>query len=226
MKSSDNPAPRVPWHKFKHQAFDIDGTLLDSNLAHIWAWQDALESEQLFFPHLTLLLQLGLPARQLVEKFAFAFRDQKLALHIALRAGQLYAEKYAEFVQPYSGVHQLLEQLHAAGRKLYAVSAGSRAEAEATMSRFDIQGYFDAVITAEDSADGKPGPEPFSNLRERIGSRQNLITLGDSPYDLKAATAAGVPFVYIGHGGFPREWFKQAHSSFFNFHELLRTIAA
>ncbi|MBI3557566.1 MAG: HAD-IA family hydrolase [Deltaproteobacteria bacterium] len=222
MRSSSNAA--TPWHEFGHLAFDVDGTLLNSNLAHVWAWQDAIESEQLFFPHLSLFLQLGLPGRQIVEKFAFALRDPDTAQRIAHRAGQIYTEKYVTLIEPFSGVHKLLQQLHARGRKLHALTSATTAEARAMMTRFKLDRYFDTVVTSKDSGAGKPTPEPFSSLRERVGTRLKLIALGDSPYDFKSATAAGVPFVYIGHGGYPREWFQRAHSSFFNVAEMLKTL--
>jgi HAD superfamily hydrolase (TIGR01549 family) len=226
MRCSKKSAGDTAWHEFPHLAFDIEGTLLNSNIAHVWAWQDAIQDERLELPFLTLFLQQGLAGRHIADKFSFALRDRETALRIAQRARQIYAEKYIELVTPYAEGRKLLEQLQARGRKLYALTSSSRLEsdAEAMLKRFGLEKFFDAVLTAEESEDGKPNPEPFSTLREIIGSRQSLIALGDSPYDFKAATAAGVPFVFVGHGGFPREWFTKAHSVFFNCLELLQTL--
>ena len=226
MRFSKQSAAATAWHEFPHLAFDIEGTLLNSNIAHVWAWQDAIQGEQLEFPFITLFLQQGLAGRHIADKFSFAFRNRETALRIARRAQEIYAEKYIEFVTPYDGVFKLLESLQTRGRKLYALTSSTHLEsdAEAMLARVGFDGFFDAVLTAEESDADIPGPEPFSTLRELIGSRQSLIALGDSPYDFKAATAAGVPFVFLGHGGFPREWFTHAHSGFFNCLELLHTL--
>lgn len=225
MKSSEQPPrPEKPWHEFANMAFDIDGTLLNSNIAHVWAWQDAFESENLFFPHLTMLTQMGLPGKHIIEKFSYAIPDEETGRRIAKKAGELYAERYVSLVAPYDGTYKLLGALKARKRGLYAITSASEKEAQAMLGRFKLNRYFDHVITAEDVEDGKPSPEPFLSLKEKLGTRAELLSFGDSPYDFKASTAAGIPFVFLGHGGYPREWFEKAYARFFNINEMLRTL--
>lgn len=213
-----------PWHEYTNMVFDVDGTLLNSNVAHVWAWQDAIESEQLFFPFITLFTQMGLPGRKIVEKFGFAFRDKATAQRIKKAAGEIYASRYVELVAPYDGVYTLLKSLKARGRKLYAITSASKVEAEAMFKRFKLTPYFDELLTAEETGEGKPTADPFLRLKEKLGARADILSFGDSPYDLKASHEAGLPFVYLGHGGFPREWFTRAEFSFFNINELLRSL--
>lgn len=213
-----------PWHEYEHMAFDIDGTLLNSNIAHAWSWQDAIESEDLFFPYLTIFLQMGLPGQKIIEKFRYALRDKSTAQKIAKAAGEIYANRYVEMVAPYDGIYELLKSLKARGRKLYAVTSATEIESRAMMSRFKLAPFFNDIITAEDGGEGKPTADPFLRLKEKIGNRADLLSFGDSPYDLKATHEAGLPFVYLGHGGFPREWFVRAEFRYFNVKELLRSL--
>lgn len=221
MKSSEK---KKPWHQYEHVVFDIDGTLLNSNLAHVWAWQDAIEREHLFVPHLTLFMQMGLPGKQIVEKYAFSFRDKATAQRIAESAGRLYSERYVKLIAPFDGAYRLLSGLKRHGRKLHAITSASRPEAESMLNRFKLGAFFTHTLTGEETGAGKPTIEPFSCLKEKIGARAELISIGDSPFDLKASESAGVPFVYLGHGGFPREWFARAHSTFFNINEMLAAL--
>src|SRR5689334_1975801 len=106
------------WHEFPHMVFDIDGTLLNSNIAHVWSWQEAIEHENLFFPFMTLFAQMGLPGKHIVEKYGFALRDKATAERIAKRAGEIYTEKYVDLVSPYDGALALLKTLKSLGKKL------------------------------------------------------------------------------------------------------------
>ncbi|MEW6055078.1 MAG: HAD-IA family hydrolase [Bdellovibrionota bacterium] len=214
------------WCDFSHMAFDIDGTLLNSNIAHVWAWQDAIEKENLFLPHTTLFLQMGLPGNQILEKFSYVFKDKIVAKRIGENAAKFYIEKYVDLIAPYDGVYDFLSLLKSNRRKIYALTSASSGEANSMLKRFKLNPYFDLVLTKEDLGAGKPTAEPFLKLRERLGTKADLISFGDSPFDLKASSAAGVPFVYLGHGGFPREWFSKARACFFNINHILESFKA
>lgn len=212
------------WHEFLHLVFDIDGTLVDSNVAHVWAWQDALSEENIFFPYFTLLSQMGLPGKHIVEKYRFALPSESLALKIAQRAGEIFSLKYGSLIHPVNGTHKLLRTLKRRGHKLHAVTSAGQGEALPMLRNFKLNSFFDIVITGDDVSEGKPSAEPFLILKEKIGARTPIISFGDSPYDLKASLSAGIPFVYLGHGGLPREWFERAHATFFNLNQLQESI--
>lgn len=214
-----------PWHAYPHMAFDVDGTLLDSNIAHVWAWQDALETEGLFFPHMTLFMQMGLPGKKIVEKYRFLMRDKETAERVAKAAGEIYSRRYVELVAPYQGVYELLETLKRQGHCLYAVTSASKTEADAMFKRFKLDTYFDDAMTAEESGEGKPSADPFLRLKAKVGARASILSIGDSPYDLKASHEAGLPFLYLAHGGFAREWFNRAEYQYFNIKQLLAEMA-
>lgn len=204
--------------------FDVDGTLLDSNVAHVWSWQDALETEDIFFPHMTLFMQMGLPGKKIVEKYRFLLRNKETAQKIAKAAGEIYARDYVHLVAPYSGVYTLLDSLKHQGHRLYAVTSASKTEADAMFKLFKLDPYFDDVLTSEESGEGKPSGEPFLRLKAKIGARAPILSIGDSPYDLKATHEAGLPFLYLAHGGFAREWFKRAEYQYFNIKQLVSEL--
>lgn len=220
MRSSEH------WHEHDHVAFDIDGTLLNSNIAHTWAWQDALEEQHLFLPYFSIFTQMGLPGKQIVEKFGFAMPDKATAEKVRDRAGEIYTERYVSLVAPFDGTAQLLKKLKAMGKKLHAITSASGEEARAMLTRFKLCDSFELVLTSKDTGQGKPTADPFSALKEKIGTRAKIVSIGDSPFDLKASQASGVPFVYLGHGGFPREWFSGAIAVFFNIKQMLASLAA
>jgi HAD superfamily hydrolase (TIGR01509 family) len=215
---------RKQWHEYTHMAFDLDGTLLNTNLAHIWSWQDALERDTIFIPHFTLFMQMGLPGKQIVEKFSFLLPDKDTAQRVSEGASEIYAATYVEHVALFDGAIELLDNLKKRKKKLYAITSASKLEADSMLKRFGLDRYFDDVLTAEESGEGKPTPDPFIRLKEKLGAKAEILSFGDSPYDLKATESAGLEFVYLGHGGYPREWFEHALTRFFNINMMLETL--
>ena len=62
--------------------------------------------------------------------------------------------------------------------------------------------FFEVVVTAEDSERHKPDPEPIRVALERLGAvPAEAAFVGDSPFDMGAARAAGVYAVAVGWGG-------------------------
>ena len=61
---------------------------------------------------------------------------------------------------------------------------------------------FDAVVCGEDTERHKPDPTPILFALERLGARaEDAAYVGDSPFDIAGAKAAGVYAVAVGWGG-------------------------
>jgi pyrophosphatase PpaX len=61
---------------------------------------------------------------------------------------------------------------------------------------------FDVVVCGEDTDRHKPAPEPILLALERLDARvEDAAYVGDSPFDVAAAKAAGVYAVAVGWGG-------------------------
>jgi pyrophosphatase PpaX len=58
------------------------------------------------------------------------------------------------------------------------------------------------VVAADDVARHKPHPDPLLLALERLGARpEEAAYVGDSPYDVAAAKAAGVHSIAVTWGG-------------------------
>ena len=63
-------------------------------------------------------------------------------------------------------------------------------------------GLFDVVVGSEDTERHKPEPEPILHALELLGARAgDAAYVGDSPYDVAAARAAGAHAVWVSWGG-------------------------
>ena len=60
----------------------------------------------------------------------------------------------------------------------------------------------DVVIGADDTERHKPEPDPILEALRRLGAQaRDAAYVGDSPFDIRAAKAAGVLAVAVGWGG-------------------------
>jgi phosphoglycolate phosphatase-like HAD superfamily hydrolase len=74
------------------------------------------------------------------------------------------------------------------------------------MARFGWESLFDPIITPDDVTHGKPHPETLELMQARTGlGPEDLLMVGDTPFDLDMATAAGVPSVAVGHGFYAQD---------------------
>jgi phosphoglycolate phosphatase-like HAD superfamily hydrolase len=111
--------------------FDVDGTLVDSNYLHVYAWCRAFDEAGIAVEAWRIHRSIGMDGERLIESLSGgADRDaQRRAKDRHLR----YLEEAAPLLRPLPGVRELLERLRSLG--LQVVLASSAGEDELSMSR-------------------------------------------------------------------------------------------
>ena len=182
--------------------FDLDGTVVDSVELIIESFRHAVRE----------VLGEELSREALIANVGMPLREQMIVLDPE-RADELVAA-YREFnhrehdrmLRLYPGMGELLHGLRQAGMSLGLVTSKSRATTQMAFDLTGIGSLFSAVVCAEDTARNKPYPEPILHCLELLGARpEEAVYVGDSPYDMQAAKAAGVPALAVGWGVFGRE---------------------
>ncbi|HEY0260649.1 MAG TPA: HAD family hydrolase [Lacisediminihabitans sp.] len=180
--------------------FDIDGTLVDSNYAHIAAWSRALAD-------------VGAPVDSWRIHRAIGMDSQKLlgtllgdrAEELGERASALHGEHYAAAagaLRAFAGARELVAAV--ADHGLQAVLASSAPEDELAMLRavLDIEGEVTTVTSAGDVGEAKPAPDIVEVALRRAGVRpERALMIGDSVWDIEAAARAGVRCIALLSGG-------------------------
>jgi pyrophosphatase PpaX len=105
-------------------------------------------------------------------------------------------------LEPCSGVLDALESLHAEGRHLGVVTAKRRATLALAFEVLpDLRRFFEVTVAAEDTERHKPNPEPLLLALERLDENAaGAVYVGDSPFDVQAARAAGIASVAVTWG--------------------------
>jgi pyrophosphatase PpaX len=102
-------------------------------------------------------------------------------------------------------VLDVLERLRGEGRRLGIVTAKRHATVRLAFEVCPIEEFFDAVVAADDTERHKPDPDPVLLALERLQARpEDTAYVGDAPFDVQSAKAAGVYAIAVGWGGIHR----------------------
>jgi membrane protein len=185
--------------------FDIDGTLVDSNDAHVDAWWRAFAEEGLEISRSAIRQQIGKGGDNLLPTL---IPDAPQEVHDRAAQGhdQFYKKEYLPRIRPFPGAKEILRRAAAAGQKVLLASSASRAELDHYVELLDAGELLTDTTSKDDVAHSKPCPDIFAAALERAGCRPDeAIVVGDTPYDVEAARAAGIETIAVLSGGFSEE---------------------
>lgn len=185
--------------------FDIDGTLVDSNDAHVEAWQRAFAAEGHRFSRSEIHDQIGKGGDNLVPSM-LPDADADTIARLSRAEGEIYKRDYMPSVVPFDGAGQILRRLVERGHTLVLASSASRAEVDFDVSLLDAEGLLTGSTSKDDVAASKPCADIFVAALELTGSGpDNAVVIGDTPCDVLAARRAGIDAIALLSGGFERE---------------------
>ena len=184
--------------------FDIDGTLVDSNDAHVDAWQRAFAAEGYAFSRPEIHGQIGKGGDNLVPSL-LPDVDNATQERLAQAEGSIYQRGFLRKVEPFAGARQILKRMVERGHTIVLASSASRAEVDHYIGLLDAEGLLSGTTSKDDVARSKPCPDIFDAALELTGrTAEDAIVIGDTPYDIIAARKAGIDAIGLLSGGFDR----------------------
>jgi pyrophosphatase PpaX len=184
--------------RFPVVLFDLDGTVIDSgaiilaSMRH--AAKEVLGAEP---PDEELMAAVGGPgleaqmhalAPDRVDELVSVYRAHNEPLHDGLMCCV--------------GIDDLLVRLKDEGRRLGIVTAKRRKTVALAFAQIPLEHLFETVVGGDETARHKPDPEPLLLALERLGAKpEDTAYVGDAPFDIKAAKAAGVFSIGVTWGG-------------------------
>lgn len=181
---------------------DIDGTLLNSNDAHAHAWREALEEIGVHLSYHRIRNLMGEGGDQFLEGLTGFVPGSLQEKVLSARRGEIYRSRYFSALDLFPLVPELLAKMRSEGIRMTVASSAPAADLVAVLRRFRLEEFFESPVSADDAAASKPSPDLIELAVNRLGGdRRRIWMLGDTPYDIQAASRAGVSTIAFRSGG-------------------------
>jgi len=159
--------------KIKLAIFDMDGTVFESYLN----WADIRE-------------ELGIESNILKE----IYKDDRVD-HPRLEILENYESENTSKTRPVNGVSRFLHYLGEQKIKTALITNNNSKNTDYLLNKFNLE--FDTVVTREMRL-WKPDPDAFFHVMELYGcGPDDVVSIGDSHYDIDASKAAGISAIFI-----------------------------
>jgi HAD superfamily hydrolase (TIGR01549 family) len=192
--------------------FDLDGTLVDTVYAHVFAWQRALREAGMAVDgwriHRRIGMSGGLFTRAVAREIGREITaDEAEALQ--RRHGELFHELLPH--RPLlPGAAELLAALRAARVPHGIATSGRRPEIDASLESLGV-GNDTVIVERGDVVRAKPAPDLFLACQQRLGvAIDDCVVVGDAVWDLLAARRARMLSVGLLSGGYGEDELTQA----------------
>jgi len=192
--------------------FDLDGTLVDTNAAHVEAWQDAFRKLGYDVPRSRILPEIGKGGDKLVPSIigedgerrdGEALRDAHGRRFLTIAGSTTF--------RVFPGTEELLGELGRFATAVATSSAREHLDAVLASSGLDLDRLVAHVVTGSDAHESKPAPDLIRAALARLGTHaRRSVMVGDTRYDGEACARAGVSFLGVLCGGQSPEELRRA----------------
>jgi len=192
--------------------FDLDGTLIDTVYAHIFAWQKALAEAGMPLEGWRIHRKIGMSGGLFTRAVARELGREISAMEEAAlldRHGEIFQQLLPER-RPLPGAVELVRFLKA-GRVLFGIAtSGRRPEINESLKVLGI-GDETVVVERRDVLRAKPEPDLFLACQQRLGvGAGDCYVIGDAVWDILAARRAGMLSIGLLSGGYGEDELSQA----------------
>jgi pyrophosphatase PpaX len=178
--------------------FDLDGTVVDTGAIILASMRHAAQTVLgREYPDAQLLAAVGGPGLEAQMHALDPDRVDEL-----VRVYRAHNEPLHDTIAVFEGMDSVLDELKNRGHRLGIVTAKRRATVDLAFDRVAIEHLFETVVGGDETPEHKPHPAPLLLALERMGARPGEAAyVGDSPFDMQAAKAAGMYAIGVGWGG-------------------------
>ena len=173
--------------------FDLDGTMVDS----MWMWRQ-IDIEFMASRNLEFTEQLqqdieGMSFRETAEYFVRTYPLTESVEELMDIWVQMAIDKYQHEVPVKPGLMRFLMEMKARGIRMGIATSNARILLDAVADAHGFYDYMDGVLTANEVKRGKPAPDVFLAVADKIGvAPADCLVFEDIPQGIRAGLAAGM----------------------------------
>jgi HAD superfamily hydrolase (TIGR01509 family) len=182
--------------------FDIDGTLVDSNDAHAESWVETFAEADYDVPFEVVRPLIGMGADKLLPKTVGLRHDSEAGKKLIKRRSDIFREKYLPHLRALPGSRALVQRVRSSGLKAIVATSAKDEELQGLLKAAEVADLMEEKATASDAKRSKPDPDIVeAAIGEAEIPPEDLVMIGDTPYDIEAAARATVRAIAFRSGG-------------------------
>jgi HAD superfamily hydrolase (TIGR01509 family) len=182
--------------------FDIDGTLVASNEAHARSWVDTLHEAGYDVPFDVIWPMIGMGGDKVLPSATGIETDSDIGEKLTKRRWEIFQRDYLPHLKPTPGARDLVQKLKDDQFKLIIATSAAGNELQSLLEAANVADLFELKTSSSDAKESKPDPDIVqAAVRKSRLNPENLIMLGDTPYDVQASIGAHVNLVGLLCGG-------------------------
>lgn len=195
--TSDRPDPAQ-----RVVLLDIDGTLIASNDAHARVWVASLAEFGYTVTFERVRPLIGMGGDKILPELVGLDPDSTEARRMSEVRGEMFRTRELPRLAATPGARDLLVRFRADGYELSVATSARAADVTATLEQAGVNDLIATATSSDDAARSKPDPDIVrAALQRSRRPASHAVMLGDTPYDIEAATRARVRIVALRCGG-------------------------
>jgi HAD superfamily hydrolase (TIGR01549 family) len=184
---------------------DLDGRLVDSNDFHTVAWFRALSGAGHVVPMACIHRLVGMGADQLLEEL-LGQHDEAIE-----DAWQEELARLRDEIPALPGAADLARAMKERGATVVLATSGKPDDVEVLRRALGADEWIDAAVNSSEVEASKPAPDIFARaLGVAGGDPGDAVVVGDTVWDVQAASACGTPCLAVTCGGISRAELEEA----------------
>lgn len=212
----------MDWTGMEAVLLDIDGTLIDSNDAHARAWVDVLRRHGHDVTYEETRPLIGKGGDKLLQELVGLDDEGEEGKRITGERKTLFRQRDLPRLAATDGARALLEALRASGLRLVVATSAGNDEVEGLLKQAGLDGLIDDVAGSGDADASKPDPDIVVAALAKAGLQpREAVMLGDTPFDVASARAAGLDTIVLRCGGW---WNDEALREAIEIHDHPRAL--
>lgn len=180
--------------------FDLDGTLVDSEVLHAQCWNDVLATFNIHYDEDEFCRQFsGKPTVEAAKVIIQSHQLEISAIALATLKNNAFSNLAVKHLpRLLEGASQIIQTCKHLGLKVALVTGSTKSEALPILLGYELYDLFDYIVTRDDVACPKPHPEPYLQAISALNEvAQNGVAIEDTHTGLSAANAAGLHTIVV-----------------------------
>ncbi|MBT8270896.1 MAG: HAD family phosphatase [Flavobacteriaceae bacterium] len=185
-------------NRTKAVIFDMDGTIVDNMKVHIDTWLIFIKQHGINLDRASFLERMHGNLREIISRVFELDPDDPQVMELGQAKEQFYRDTYRPNVKEITGFTDTLNKLNARHLKCALATMGDAPNIDLVVDELQIRSYFHAIIGGHEVKKGKPDPEIFNRVLQKLDLRpKDCLVIEDSISGVQSAKNARIPVIGI-----------------------------